>query len=587
MVPLFHSTLKEESMTDRPILFDRGPADKPKTSLLDDLIDLDGKLLYMLAKRCRLMQRAAKGRQVLDREIEKRLWSAFEQAARTQNLDQRLARQLFAMLGSFGLEAPEGRRAADKPFVMVPRSEPADIDVTGPRSLALTRMLAVMAAASGQALTLSGVVLNDPLIELIKALNQAGARLSWTEDGLEAKPAPGAKAAAKLGEVRAESEEPLLKFEEVLIFCGEDPFTVYALMALALREPGRAKFAGGAELKMLDLRRLEAPLLHLGARLAGMNPRSRGLPVRLESGGRMSSRIELLPDTPPLFAQAVALAAWSYPGGLRLALSADAAAAEAQARALDEALEALALCQVPARKQGSEYIISAAKPRVPRAPELPLDPALSAYLLALPALAGGQARLAGRLDLPAEVRADLEALALPLELDETHATLRHGHMAPGAALGMGRRPEFLPLALALAVKAATSPMSAGAVSVALPAETPGEGSQRILALELLDRLGVAYEEIEGGVKVLPPAPGVQAKLAWDGVWTSPGPHMTLGLALLSFAAPSIAIDNPGGLTALWPRFWACYNALPTVRDARPAPKEPERDDKPKRRRVRV
>lgn len=579
-------------MTERPIIFDRGPADRPKTSLLDDLIDLDGKLLSMLARRCRMMQRAAKGRQVLDRDIEKRLWAAFEQAARTQSLDQRLARQLFAMLGSFGLEAPEGRRSADKPFTLVPRSEPADIDIAGPRSLALTRMLAVLAAATGQGLRLSGVVLNDPLIELVKALNQAGARLSWTDDGLESKSAPGAKP-GKLGQVQPETEEPLLRFEETLIFCGDDPFTLFALMALALREPGRAKFAGGAELKMLDLRCLEAPLLHLGARLAGMNPRSRGLPARLESGGRMASRIELLPDTPPLFAQAVALAAWSYPGGLRLALCADAAAAQAQARALDEALEALALCRVPVSRQGDEYIISAAQPRLPQEPDLPLDPALSAYLLALPALAGGQARLSGRLALPAEVQADLKALGLPLEISQEGgrpaATLRHDHMTAGASLAMGRRAEFLPLALALAVKAATSPLSAGPVTVALPPETPGGEPHRALALELLDRLGVGFSEGgEDAVTVLPAAPGEVARLGWDGVWTSPGPHMTLGLALLSFAAPGIAIDNPGGLTALWPRFWACYNALPIVRDQQPAPKEPEKHDaKPKRRRVRV
>lgn len=578
MVPLFHSTLKEESMTDRPILFDRSANDRPKASILDDLSDLDGKLLYMLAKRCRLVQRAAKGKQVLDREVEKKLWTSFEQAARTHGLDQRLARQLFALLGSFGLEIPEGRRSADKPFVMVPRSEPADIDAAGPRSLALTRMLAVIAAASGQALRLSGVVLNDPLIELIKALNQTGARLSWTEDGIECKAAPDAKPATKLGQIAAEGEEPLLAFEEALIFCGDDAFTLYALMALALREPGRAKFAGGAELKMLDLRRLEAPLLHLGARLAGMNPRSRGVPVRLESGGRMASRIELLPDTPPLFAQALALAAWSYPTGLRLA-PASSGLGEAQARALDEALEALNLCQVKARKQGAEFIVPAGRPKVPSAPDLGLDPVLCAYLLALPALAGGNCRLTGRLSLPAEVQEDLKALGLGLEIDEDQAVLRHAQLAP-AALNMGRRAEFLPLALALAAKAASS---GSAVSLALP--EAGEGGRGTVALEILDRLGLSYAETEAGLDVQALEAGKRP--AWDGVWTSPDAHTTLGLALLSFLAPGVAIDNPGGLTALWPRFWACYNALPLVRDLKPAPKEPEKDDKPKRRRVRV
>ena len=63
---------------------------------------------------------------------------------------------------------------------------------------------------------------------------------------------------------------------------------------------------------------------------------------------------------------------------------------------------------------------------------------------------------------------------------------------------------------------------------------------------------------------------------WEGVWTSPDPHTTLALALFSFLRPGIAIDNPGGLAFLWPRFWSVYNALPVVREYTPAPKEPEK-----------
>jgi hypothetical protein len=60
------------------------------------------------------------------------------------------------------------------------------------------------------------------------------------------------------------------------------------------------------------------------------------------------------------------------------------------------------------------------------------------------------------------------------------------------------------------------------------------------------------------------------------------------LALISFVRPGIALDNPGGLAALWPRFWALFNSLPVARDIAPAPKEPEKHDaKPKNRRVRI
>ncbi|MHC1700895.1 MAG: hypothetical protein AB9900_07935 [Humidesulfovibrio sp.] len=535
-------------MTDRPIKFDRNADAKPRLSPLEDLLDLDSKLLSMVARRCRIVQRAARGRQVLDRELEKQLRIGFEQAARQQDLDPRLARQLFPVLNAFGLEPQEARRAADKPFALIPRSEPADIDITGPRSLSRTRMLAVLAAAAGAPMRLSGVVLNDPLVELVKALNQAGAHLSWTADELTS------------SESQGKAEDSPLRFEDVLVFAGEEPFTLYVLLALALREAGRSKFAGGPNLKFLDLRHLDALLPLLGARLAPMNPRSRGLPARLESGGRMASRLELTPETPPLFAQALALAAWSYPEGLRLALCAEPVAAAGQALALDEALEALNLCQVSARRQGNEYIIPSCRPKIPAAPALPLDPTLSAYLLALPALAGGVARLAGRLELPQHVRDDFETLGLPVNIESGFAESRSDSLTPGAELFMGRQAEYLPLALALAVKA-------GGGRVLLPLDA----SARSGAVDLLERLGVEHEVQDEVLVVLP-----GALKAWEGVWTSPDPHSTLALALLSFLRPGIAIDNPGGLAFLWPRFWSVYNALPLVREQAPAPKEPEK-----------
>ncbi|MBU1231134.1 MAG: hypothetical protein KKA55_11085 [Proteobacteria bacterium] len=547
-------------MTDSPILFDRDPASGPRSSILADLLDLDAKLLSMIARRCRIVQRAAKGRQVLDRDLEKQLWAGFDKAARQQKLDPRLARQLFPVLNAFGLEPQELRRAADKPFALVPRSEPADIDIPGPRSLAGTRMLAVLAAATGAPMRLSGVVLNDPLVELVKALNQAGAHLSWTTDELTNSATQG------------KAEDSPLRFEDVLVFAGEEPFTLYALLALALREAGRSKFAGGPGLKFLDLRSLDAVLLQLGARLAPMNPRSRGLPARLESGGSMSPRVELSAETPAQFAQALALAGWSYPEGLRLALCADPAAAAAQALALDEALSVLALCQVAATRQDNEYVIPACRPRLLAAPVLPLDPALVAYLLVLPSLAGGAARLGGEVTLPEAVRTDFAALGITVAQELGAVQAGRGALAPAQTLRMGRQAEYLPLALTLAVKA-------GGGRVLLPLDA----AARTNALDLLERLGVGYEDQEDALVVLP-----GALQAWEGVWTSPDAYTTLALALLSFLRPGIAIDNPGSLAFVWPRFWAVYNALPLVREQTSAPKEPEKNAAKSRvKRVRV
>jgi 3-phosphoshikimate 1-carboxyvinyltransferase len=142
---------------------------------------------------------------------------------------------------------------------------------------------------------------------------------------------------------------------------------------------------------------------------------------------------------------------------------------------------------------------------------------------------------------------------------------------------MGHDPRYLPLALALALKA-------GGARVALP----GDAASRVWAVDLMDRLGAGMDlgDEQASDQELVITSGPTA--AWDGVWTSPDAWCTLGLALMSFIRPGIALDNPGGLAALWPRFWGLYNSLPAARDMAPAPKEPEKHvAKPKNRRVRV
>lgn len=564
-------------MTERPTTFDKAP--RPRTTILEDLLETDSRLLAQVARRVRLVRRAAHGRQVLDRELEKNLWSAFDAAGRQQDLDPRLTRQLFALLGGFGLETSGGRRAADKPFTLSPRSEPADIDMTGPRSRARARMLTALAAATGQPLRLAGVILTDPLVELVKALNQCGAHLSWTEDALEAAAPEKPLKAERPPRTDVLDDGFPLRFEETLVFAGEDPSTLYILLAFALREAGRCKFAGGAGLKGLDLHPVENILPKLGARIASMNPRSRGVPVRLESGGRMAGGIDLSDDTPPLFAQALALAAWSYPEGLRLNLCADPVAAAAQAAALDEAVAVLNLCQVKAKRKGAQYLVPAAAPKLPKEPALPMDPALCAYVLAIPAMAGGTAKLRGELALPAQVAADFATLGLTPAMGPGMAECSGVALSAGQRLDMGRAPQFLPLALALAVKAGGAVVSLPAGAAAAPA--------RAWAMELLDRLGASFAD--GGNA---PADSIEitsgATAAWEDVCTAPDAWSVLGLALLSFERPGVALDNPGDLTALWPKFWSLFNALPAARDTAFAPKEPEKhDEKPKNRRVKV
>jgi hypothetical protein len=160
---------------------------------------------------------------VTDPALEKQIWAAWEEAAREHGFDSKLLRQLFGMLNFFGHGQQRGSRRQADAFGLAPRLMAVDVDLPAPRSLTRSRMWALLAAATGSPLRLAPAVLNDPLIELVKALNQAGAHLSWSDETLES----------------GGGEEPLA-FEDKLIFAGEEPFTFFALLARPCAGPGAA-----------------------------------------------------------------------------------------------------------------------------------------------------------------------------------------------------------------------------------------------------------------------------------------------------------------------------------------------------------
>ncbi len=531
---------------------------------VQELREVDTAILELLARRSSMLGREgawrkARNKPVTDPTLEKQVWAAWEEAARRLDLDPKLLRQLFGMLNFFGHGQGKARTRGGDPYRLSPRPLPVCVDQPGPRSLRLSRMWALMAAATSQPLKLSPVVLNDPLIELVKAMNQAGAHLAWTDETLEAAEAPLA------------GDQLPLAFEDKLIFAGDDPFTFFALLAQALRGAGRCKFAGGPVLKLLDVGPLNRVLPRLGARLTSLNPHSPGLPVRLECGAGMEDRVDIPLDVPADFAAALALSAWAYPRGLTLRAAADTAAAAS----LAEAVGVLQACGVDARMDGGTCFVPPAAPRLPLAPDLPLDQVLCVYLLALPAVAGGTVRLTGpsaRGLFPAPMVAELRALGLALDFDAD--AVRSSACAPSAVDGiaLSRFPALLPLALVLAL-AAKRP-----VRLALPEGHPAAD----MALELLERLGQRCEFVEGACLLTP------GELAWEGSWAAPGPFFTLALALAGYLRPNLAVDNPGELTALWPRFWSLYNALPTGRvPDSPRKGTPTDDAKAQPRRIRV
>ncbi|WP_051202655.1 chorismate mutase [Desulfovibrio aminophilus] len=526
---------------------------------LGEIKELDGRILELLARRAALLGREtawrrSRGKPSTDPGLEKQVWGAWEEASRLHGLDTKLLRQLFGVVNFFGRGPMKTARKQSDPFGLAPRQMPVDLDLPAPRSLDAARMWALMAAASGRPLTLNQAVLNDPLVELVKALNQAGARLSWTDDGLEA----------------AAGQAPLT-FEDKLLFAGETPFTFFALLAQALRGAGRCKFAGGPELKLMDVGPLNRVLPALGARLISLNPHAPGLPARLECGGDMDGSLDLPDDLPAAFAVALALSAWAYPRGLVLRFRPGSPAAED----LPGAVAVLNACGLSARLEDGRCTVPPGEPKIPARPELPPDPVLCAYLLAMPAFTGGRARLSGPWKAEAPLGGDLglglTALGLTLALEDGVLVSTKGAPDGRPDVDFGRRAELFPLALVLGLA------SERPCRVAAPADLDALGQ----AAEMLERLGASFE-IENGAVLLTPGP-----LTWSDSYAAPGPYCILALSLIAWLRRGIAVDNPGELTAVWPRFWNLYNALPTGRSAEPARTERTKDEPKKPRRIRV
>ncbi len=525
---------------------------------LQALSGIDERIVTLLTERAAILAsegswRKDKQMSHADPDLEKQLWTVWENQAKPLGLDRSLLKKLFNLANMLGQTSRTGKTATN--FILAPRKLPVNMELKGPRSISMTRKAMFLAAAANVPLTLNHVVLNDPLNEMIKAFNQLGASLSWSEGSVGNKP----------GKASPET----FQFEDELVLVGNTPETLYMLSALALGGAGRCKFAGGPDLKLLDLKPMNKVLPMLGARIVNLNPHASGLPARLEYGGEMASEVTLHKDVPRLFAQALVLSAWSYPHGLAVKRISQEHLADYR-----ESVDLLNAFGVKARLEGDKCLVPNATPVAPSGMVLPMDPVLCSHMLALPLFLGGGATMRGvwpKDDILAKlVTEQFALLGAELQLTESKATLKPGRLPDEVDFPMGRREELLPLALALA-------LGLKKAVVHLPSAGLPEAGQ-----EMLDRLGASYEIADDKLMLK------RSTLTWEGSWTSPDPYTTLALCLAACVKPGIAIDNPGGLTGLWPAFWNIYNALPTGQYSAPK-KEPVQETKSngKKRRIKI
>jgi len=542
----FGNRPKREEISDEDFV---SKADVVSEHRFNDISEIDAQVLNLLEKRSYLIRkegawRKSRQKSLVDPQLEKLLRGSFDQKANELGLDAKLSRTLFTLLNQFSLADVRKTFTGDG-YKLAPRVEAATAAIAGPRSFRYTRMMLAMAASSGSRISLSPVTMNAPNKDMAKALKQVGAPIHWDDD-----------------EIRSDGGRHI-EFEGNMAFVGEDSFNFYMLLCLALGHAGRCKFTGKPALQLLDIASLNKVLPKLGARMVPMNPNNPGLPARLECGGPMDEDVTLPGSLDPDFAAALTLAAWSFPGGLTIK-GLNKVARERVA----EAVEVLTACGIEAKLTKDTVTVSDGVPTVPENPQLPLSVRLCSQLLALPIFCGGRINIAGQWPANDEAnRVVKELTKLGLKIDvatENVIATMEGVVPENATISLGETEELMPLALALALKVGDARLT---------------GPANETAMELLDRMGAAYELGEDAIDIK------SGDKAWDGTWFSPDPIWSIGCALMAYSVPGIILENHGEVTSTWPEFWNFYNSLPTGK-MKPKPVKETHDDE-KRRRIKI
>lgn len=533
--------------------------ERPKMSLLEDLQDLDRKLVRLIARRAEILQKLSARRHQSSRAAarfaaeEKELRRNWEQTASRLSRDGRFLRDTFALLQEITLIPEHLEERKDSLYNLAPPRKPVHFELPAPTAQRAGLLWTAAAAAWGAELQLEEQSLSDSLVELIKALNQAGAHLSWEKDAL----------------VRGRGGEPLV-FADKTIFAGSLPLNFYLLSALALGKPGVVKFTGDSALKLYDFSVWRNAMPLFGARLAHVIPKTRGLPVHLECSGLIPDKVSLPPDLPEeaLVALFVAASAWEK----QTCFPDNKTPAFAAARA--EVLPLLAAAGVRYETSSASLTIYPAQQGQSLCPRLCLDERFALLLLGFALMNGGEAALCGRLPdgeaagtggllekILAWAGADFEysagAVRVKGRRDAQACDPLHLHTLPawaapfalvfGArrALQGGGQPRFCLTAGFAGFDLETGReflQLLGADLEALPSEQSGQELWQITASS-----PDAEEEPKGGVAAL---------------WTAPDPDWGLAMTLGSCLRPNISLTNPALISKVFPAFWAFFNSLP-------------------------
>lgn len=540
---------------------------RSKKSIPGELADIDRKIIELLERRARLMdkvRRAVKGKSNAagDADVEKRLWKVWQATAVRHSSDARAWRRLFDAV----MEVPPMVRhdeAAPKAYVLSPKAEPVDVDLPAPGSTLEAKLWAVLSLRSDKPFRIDHVQTADTFVELVKSLNKCGASLSWEQGAL-----------IDRGEARPD-------FSGKVVHAGDDLLNFCLFAALALPYAGWIKVTGGPELKQADLRSIGAFLPRLGARLVTLIPRSHGLPARVENSGVVPEVISLPDGLPAEMAVALAAAAPTYARGLTMRWAGN----DEVYRRLVPVADVLRSCGISVKLSEDSITVLPAPVTLPETASLSADSFLGGVMLALPRFTEGTVRLSGG-GIPDHpdwkaVLSLLENSGLTAESSATECSSSLSSAVPESVIfDTAAFPEFTPLAASLAAVLSVRGTEASLRLSEMEDETVFcEGMLEAAGFELADADGEGVRRVTA-----------RQRDREAGAWVSPTARHTVAFALLSLVRPGLKLANPGSVSDVMPGFWNVLNGLPRPQDYlenKRKAKEEENARKPVRRRIRL
>ncbi len=528
---------------------------KFKLSLTDEIKGIDKKIASLINQRSRLMCKVSQVRQsksesLADVGLEKELWIVWKEELKKSN--QGLVRQLYTLLNSLGYSMAE-KTSSDKPFCLYPPTTPIKMSIPGPRSIRHSHYAAFMSALSPEKHEIKNFLLNDNIIELIKMANQCGFKMSWHENILTG-----------LG-------SPDLNLDGQSLFVNHSLFNFYLFACLSLGSAGRTKFNSSALLKSVSLRDLQDFMPQLGARLYSIEPQSHSFPVRMEASGQLPSEISIPGHLDPNFVKALILCAPAFEKKFTVKYHG------LKDQGFSELISVLKSAGIKVVVDDAQLVVYPGKP-FPRSMDIPLDPVLCGFLLAMAQLSLGDISLSGawpsKSELGQHVLQVLKQWGSTVSIENNAVISSAGPRTTGEMLDLSLRSELAPLAFPLAL----GTCQARELEIIL---APESDNFEIIT-EVLSHIGYNYSVHSNGINIS----YSQRSTEKNSPWNSPNPYWTLGYCLLSFKHKGICLANPGNVTSLWPGFWKIFMNL-SAKTATQRETKGDINDKPRRKRIRV